>query len=111
MNPSTYSLVRIPTPEREDARRRELLHHLSPEEMEQTLSEYARRFKLSPRERARLLASSVTRHVHDAGHRIKQTGKQAVKHAGARLAHAASHKLMKVAARIEQRASRLDRNE
>ncbi|WP_334108567.1 hypothetical protein [Methylobacillus sp.] len=111
MNPSTYPLVQVPTPKHEDARRRELLHHLSPEEMEQTLSEYARHFKLSPRERARLLASSVTRHIHDAGHRIKQTGKQAVKHAGARLAHAASHKLMKVATRIEQRASRLDRDE
>lgn len=111
MNPSTYPLMQVSTPEREDARRRELLHHLSPEEMEQTLSEYARHFKLSPRERARLLAFSVTRHVHGAGHRIKQTGKQVVRHAGARLAHAASHKLMEMAARIERRASRLDRDE
>lgn len=111
MNPSTYPIVQKLKTEIEDARRRDVLHHLSPEEMEQTLSEYARHFKLSSRERARLMAGSFSRRVHDTGSRLKRVGKQAVKQVGSKVAHAASHKLMEVATRIEQRAKRLDQDE
>ncbi|MCB5191166.1 class I SAM-dependent methyltransferase [Methylobacillus arboreus] len=111
MNPSTYPLMQKLKTDLEDARRREMLHHLSPEEMEQTLAEYARHLKLGSRERARLMAESIARRIHGTGSRLKRAGKQAVKHVGSKVAHAASHKLMEVAARIEQRAKRLDQDE
>lgn len=111
MRSSTYPLMQKLKTNLDDARRREVLHHLSPEEMEQTLAEYASHFRLGSREKARLLAGSVVRRIHGTGSRLKRAGKQAVKHVGAKVAHAASHKLKEVAARIEQRADRLDQDE
>ena len=111
MSPSTYPLMHKLKTNLEDARRRELLHLLSPEEMEQPLAEYASHFRLGSRERARLLAASVARRIHGTSRRLKRAGKQAVKHVGVKVAHAASHKLMEIAARIEQRADRLDQDE
>lgn len=91
--------------------RRERLHHLSPEEMEQTLSEYASHSKLRSRERARLVTDALTSRLHGSRAGLKQAGKQMVKHVGAKVAHAASHKLMEIAVRIERRASRLDQEQ
>ncbi|MCB5186494.1 hypothetical protein LG200_00560 [Methylobacillus caricis] len=111
MSESTFPLIHRVRASVEDAKRRELLHHLTPAELEQTLAEYANHFKLSSRERARLVAESLAIRAHDTGSRIKNAGKRAVKHVSARVAHAASHKLMDMARRIEHRAQRLDQDE
>ncbi|WP_025871173.1 hypothetical protein [Methylobacillus glycogenes] len=111
MNESTFPLIHKIRNTVEDAKRRELLHHLSPQEMEQTLAEYARHFRLSSGERARLLAESMRLRLQDKGGRIKRAGKRAVKQVGARVAHAASDRLMSLAQRIERRAFRLDQEE
>jgi len=97
-------------PDIDDAECGASLRHLSPEEMEQTLKDYAGSFTLKPSERARLFAGSVARRLHGAGSHLKRAGKRAVKHVGAKVAYAASHKLKDMAARIEQRADRLEQD-
>lgn len=111
MNESTFPLIHKIKNSVEDAKRREMLHHLSPQEMEQTLAEYARHFRLSSTERARLLAESMRMQIHDKSSRIKRAGKRAVKQVGAKVAHAASDRLISLAERIERRAFRLDQEE
>ncbi|SNR89598.1 hypothetical protein SAMN05192560_1638 [Methylobacillus rhizosphaerae] len=109
MNSNTYLYMQqLKSGETETATRRERVQHLSPEEMEQTLSEYASHSKLRSRERIRLVTDALTSRLRGSRAGLKQAGKQMVKHVGAKVAHAASHKLMEVAVRIEQRASRLD---